>query len=886
MRRNLLLRFLALLFVFSCLFNVIKCQVVLPHYEGFEYPADQLLHNQSGWLLAYTGTEPVIRNGSLNIPGLPAPVGNKVSFDGGGADPYKLFATQNQPGTKVFYSFIFQVTNVAGLNTSGSHFAGIQSGTTGAAMIWVKSDGAGGFNIGHSARSGTGVLWSASSWSVNTPIFIVACYEIEGEYNSAVIPGDDKTYLWIDPVSTDFGMSASPSPYFSCNLTTGTPSKDLADIKSFYIRQDGTNTTPFIEMDELRIGTSWKDVTAEVTPPLWTSTYPKVEDITASGFTAKICLNEPGKVFYSVLDLGSEPPSSVQVKSGAGSVSNGSFPYTEADAENTKIIGSLTNNTSYDIYFVAEDNILNLQLVPASVISITTLKLDPPELIAATSGNDVEHNFAITFSEDVNWRSSVTDVKVDGASLTAADWDKTVEGALIINTDAGNPLLTTSGNKIITICATGYNDVEISQVINHGSLNIKKSECIISTSLSAGVTSTVTLTAKDQYENSVPGYIFKLDAIITDNSEITDEVFTINSIEYNSTANEVSINGTDASGTTAFEIDVNPVNDPYDGISVQVKLNDGMIDFGSAFSYITPGIAGLFLSGDPDETNLALDIITLTLQNMVFKDIDLDPGNFTLNNAPAGLTIKDVTYISDTVADVSFNYDGTDFDNDMDFTVTIEGVELGNSKILSSSILTFTANIETVPSVVTNPSISTHGSDAAVWGGNVINDGGEAVVEKGICWSHSPMPDINGTKTIESADIGTITGSMSGLDPNTIYYVRAYATNCVGTAYGDEKNFITLNVEPDNPVTGLFKNGFREYKINVYPNPVSDYIILELNCSDFLMLEIFSSTGRKVLERKISEPMLALSVSNLKKGIYIIKLSGNGIPYKIKFLKM
>jgi hypothetical protein len=876
-------RFFSLMVLSAIIPNNGFSQVTLPHYEGFDYTIDQFLHSQAGWNLSYTGTEPVIKSGNLTFPGLPVPTGNKISFDGSGGDPYLLFTKQSTAGTKVFFSFIFKVTNISTLNATGSYFAGIQSGTTGAALVWLKSDGTDGFHIGHSARSSTGVSWSSSSYSVDTSILIAGCYEIEGTYNSGAHTGDDKTYLWINPESDDFGLPASPSPDFSCNLTT---SKDLADIKSFFIRQDGTSTTPFIEMDELRIGTSWKDVTAEINPPSWTNAYPKVEDITASGFTAKISLNEPGKVYYSVLASGSEAPSSVHVKSGAGSVSSGSFPCNEADEEYTYIIESLFHDTAYDVYFVAEDTILNLQPVPSSVISITTLKLEPPELSAATSGNDVEHNFAITFSEDVNWRSSITDVKVDGASITAADWDNTVEGALIINTVEGNPLLTTSGIKLITVCATGYNDARISQLINHGSIDINKSECNISDSLNAGVTSTVTLTAKDQYKNPVPGYVFKFDAIITDNSEITDEVYTINGIDYDSTVNDVSINGTDASGAAEFEIAVNQVNDPYDGISVQMKLNDGITDFGLAFSYITPGIAGLVLSGDPDETTLTLDIIKLSLQNTVFKDINLDPGNFTLNNAPAGLTIKDVTYVAETVALVSFNYDGTDFDNDMDITVTIAAAELITDNILTSSFLTITAFIETIPSVVTNSSFTSIGSDAIVWGGNVTGDGGEVVVEKGICWSLSPMPDINGSKTVESADIGAITGSISGLDPNTLYFLRAYATNSVGTAYGDEKSFITLKVEPENPVTGLFKDRFPENMIYVYPNPVSDRLILELNRTDFLILEIFSSEGRKILGMKITEPRLELNVSNYKNGLYIIKVSGRGFLYKMKFLKI
>ena len=885
MKRKVSSIFFALLFPASCCLFPLTGQVPLPHYDGFDYTPEHSLHDQPGWSLAYTGTEPVIKSGSLTMPGLPSSTGNKITFDGGGADPYMLFTPQNIPGTSVFYSFIFQVTNVAGLNATGSHFAGIQSGTTGAAMVWIKSDGAGGFLIGHSARSATGVSWSPSSYSVHTPVFIVGCYNIEGEYNAVMIPGDDKTYLWIDPESTEFGLPDFPAPELSCNLTTGTASRDLADIKSFYIRQDGPNTTPFIEMDELRIGTSWKDVTAEITPPSWTDGYPKVDNVTSAGFTMKASMNETGTFYYTVLASGTAPPSSIQAKEGTGSVISGSFVGSGAGTEFTKTEGFLIANTTYDIYFVAEDNILNLQAEPATV-SITTLKLNPPELLPAFIGQDVEHNFAISFIEDTDWRSSIIDVKVDGTSLNAADWDKTTEGSFIIKPLAGNALLTVPGSKLITICAPRYNDAEVIQNICHGALNINKSEIVILPFLAPGITSTVTINAKDQFENPIPDYVFKLDADISDNSGITDEIYKINSTDYNMDATNVILPKTDALGITSFAITLNPVIDQHDGITIRILLFDGITFFGSSFPYLAPGIPVLLLSGNPDETNLAFDVITLSLHETSFKDTILDPAHFILNDAPAGLTVRDVRYETGTGAVLSFNYDGTDFDSDKEFSVTVDASELASVNDLSGNSITIAANIETVPFVVTSSEISSVGSSVAIWGGNVAGDGGEVVIEKGMCWSLSPFPDTNDPRTIESVGIGLITGSISGLNPNTLYYIKAYATNSVGTAYGEEKSFATLNAEPENQITGLFPDGYKEYKITIYPNPVIDQITIEMLGTEFGFLEIISFSGAKVIEYKILEPIINLDVSCLDKGFYIIYLRSKRNFYAARFLKI
>ena len=85
---------------------------------------------------------------------------------------------------------------------------------------------------------------------------------------------------------------------------------------------------------------------------------------------------------------------------------------------------------------------------------------------------------------------------------------------------------------------------------------------------------------------------------------------------------------------------------------------------------------------------------------------------------------------------------------------------------------------------------------AASSGGNITDDGGAEVTARGICWGTAAGPTITGSKTSDGTGIGSFTSSITGLTPNTKYYVRAYATNSEGTAYGNEVDFTT------NPIIG------------------------------------------------------------------------------------
>ncbi|UCH15135.1 MAG: hypothetical protein JSV22_04005, partial [Bacteroidales bacterium] len=109
----------------------------------------------------------------------------------------------------------------------------------------------------------------------------------------------------------------------------------------------------------------------------------------------------------------------------------------------------------------------------------------------------------------------------------------------------------------------------------------------------------------------------------------------------------------------------------------------------------------------------------------------------------------------------------------------------------------YSVNIDfTTPADITVPTVTTTEvtdvtNNTAVSGGNVISDGGASVTAKGVCWNTSENPTLLNTYTNDGAGTGIYVSNLTNLAINTTYYVRAYATNSVGTAYGEQKSFTT-----------------------------------------------------------------------------------------------
>jgi uncharacterized protein (TIGR02145 family) len=95
---------------------------------------------------------------------------------------------------------------------------------------------------------------------------------------------------------------------------------------------------------------------------------------------------------------------------------------------------------------------------------------------------------------------------------------------------------------------------------------------------------------------------------------------------------------------------------------------------------------------------------------------------------------------------------------------------------------------------ITTTNVTTITFKAAVSGGNITDDGGALITERGVCWSPSKDPMIINSKTIDGNGTGFFTSSITGLAQNSIYYVRAYATNSKGTSYGNSVSFKTADI--------------------------------------------------------------------------------------------
>jgi len=96
-----------------------------------------------------------------------------------------------------------------------------------------------------------------------------------------------------------------------------------------------------------------------------------------------------------------------------------------------------------------------------------------------------------------------------------------------------------------------------------------------------------------------------------------------------------------------------------------------------------------------------------------------------------------------------------------------------------------------VPTITTT-AVSSITSNSASSGGNVTSNGGADVAAKGVCWSTSINPTTGNSNTTDGSGIGSFTSSITGLSQGTTYHVRAYATNSVGTGYGNDVSFTTM----------------------------------------------------------------------------------------------
>jgi len=165
-----------------------------------------------------------------------------------------------------------------------------------------------------------------------------------------------------------------------------------------------------------------------------------------------------------------------------------------------------------------------------------------------------------------------------------------------------------------------------------------------------------------------------------------------------------------------------------------------------------------------------------------------------------------------------------------------------------------------LPVVGTSAVIEIQAYSARV-GGNVSSDGGSAVTERGLYWGASTDPLTTGTKLILGSGPGVFADTLENLDPGATYYVMAYATNGLGTSYGEELDWTTLGEEPVATTLGysdITANGVTLYGL-ITPGELSTTVEFEYGTSTAYG-STMTATGSPVTE---DDDSVSASISGL-----------------------
>lgn len=214
---------------------------------------------------SYVGSNvPLIAPGNLTISGLMSSQGNSLQFGGVGNVGRFGFTAVGAPITNgvVFYSFAMQLKDLTGINAgSGAFWAGLNNSLgaqaaqpTQVGTRVITKAAPGGYNIGTSKNSSTAAdfMFHPTTFTTNDVLFVVGSYTI-GTGSTT----DDSSSMWINPSSSTFGALTAPA----ADLTTAAGADiNLSQIASFLVF-NRAGTPGVTILDELRVGSSWADVT-------------------------------------------------------------------------------------------------------------------------------------------------------------------------------------------------------------------------------------------------------------------------------------------------------------------------------------------------------------------------------------------------------------------------------------------------------------------------------------------------------------------------------------------------------------------------------------------------------------------------------------------------
>jgi hypothetical protein len=210
-----------------------------------------------------TAIQPTIAAGDLTISGLASSGGGQSAAFGGNGTSARLNLSVGAGGIlsgTVYYSFAMRLTDLTGLNSSGVFWAGFNNTqgsqtttpNTVVTRVVTRSTTAGVFNVGldKSSATASSFVWAAGDYTTSDTIFLVGSYTFNPNTD------DDVSQLWINPDSSTFAAGSAPAGSIS-SVTGG----DIARVASFVLYDRSANEPAAGQIDDLRFGLSWADVT-------------------------------------------------------------------------------------------------------------------------------------------------------------------------------------------------------------------------------------------------------------------------------------------------------------------------------------------------------------------------------------------------------------------------------------------------------------------------------------------------------------------------------------------------------------------------------------------------------------------------------------------------
>lgn len=233
------------------------------------------------------------------------------------------------------------------------------------------------------------------------------------------------------------------------------------------------------------------------------------------------------------------------------------------------------------------------------------------------------------------------------------------------------------------------------------------------------------------------------------------------------------------------------------------SLSPGVTYYIRAFATNSVGTAyGPTISFSTVSPTIPTGVITNTISSIT-QTTGIGGGNSS-SDGGATITARGVCWSNTTSSPTIANSKTVDGSGVGSFTSSLSGLTTNTTYYVRAyatnsagtsygSAKSFTTLSATIPTGVTTNSISSTTQTTASGGGSISSDGGAAITSRGVCWSNTTSnPSIYDNITNNGTGNGSFTSSITGLSANTTYYLRAYATNNVGTSYGSVMSFTTL----------------------------------------------------------------------------------------------